>query len=94
MPIVAFDPLPLNSVAQTDSVSSLLTMLSSRSVNPCFAYTLYSLPSASCSVLSDRCAESGEHYFCVFKMKPRFGDEYKIGFHILYHSFKLIEFVV
>ena len=53
-------------------------------------------PSVFCSVLSDRFAEAGEHYFCIFYvgMKPRFGDEAEVGFHIFYHSFQVVDFVV
>ena len=25
-------------------------------------------------------------------MKPRFGDEYKVGFHIFYHCFQFVDF--
>ena len=34
--------------------------------------------------------------FCVFYvgMKPRFGGEYKVGFHIFYHCFQFVDFVV
>ena len=52
-------------------------------------HTLCSLP---LGVLSDRFAESGEHYFCVFYvgMKPRFGDEYKVGFLTVSHLLSLL----